>query len=1483
MAKVKADVVLYATKGAEAVAGAIRDIIKAIHAGVLSVAMIFNPTAVSQIEAFVVIPQETQTTTQQVLAELPAEVQGMSEAGKQAYATLIPALKGKIGDKFVTIADKPSGRVFVFKANGDLVLQKKALFGLAKGDLYKGNNDLKQNRVTPAGLFGIHVVDAAKGGAAATTAGEYDFGKVFALDDPDATVTFMHSVWLKESDAAKRAAALKNDSAADSRYSFGCINLDKEMFKDMVTKYSNQMDGSKLFVVPDVQSTVNDFLTGNVANDKLVREGVQPVTKTTTTPVKSATQTASVDRTVIAKEEEATTDLAPKLRALRTVTTVDEDNASVELQEQELARLEAVPGVGAATDRMRKEGLGDLVDYVGGWYTTDSKVNWDGGFTAIDGQAAVLLRRGALTDSQRVEWTVYHEVGHAADQTHLEGGGVFSSLPEFNVRLQNGQIKPMGVVMKAAFDHYTNDPTSDLSKHLSYPFDRAKHGDLDGNGIREELFAQLWAAYTTRDGREFLEDNLPVVADFMEQVYEQVKQTDYAAAKANEAQRTAQAGGQAAQGDGQPRQVPLRQASVRFRANRQAKVDSAVSKLPKQAQQPVRSSINTISDWMRQGLDRLVFTSDLINRAVSAGIESAAKFQSLLAKRDTKARSLEREVERVADMYAGIEEKHKGDGPNSVNQFLFESTRTGKWGYDSGKFKADPKMAAMFNALGPKAQAYVKAIFTHGGKMLSDKKKAVVNYATSEYDARIAAETDPLKKAKLVKDKANDLKRFARLFKIREGIPYAPIKRFGDHVVVAKSKEYIAAKAANDTKLVSRLEKDPDHYHVSFTETKNEARNLAEQLEAQGFFSGGTVAFKERSVADKELFGSRDSLGAITRLRAMADAKANAGDKGAAMMQRMVSDMYLQALAEGSARKSEMRRRGVSGEIDMLRSFAAQGRADANFVASVEYNPQIQDAIQAMRKEENQGSGDLNRKSEILNEITRRYESSLDATPTPTINKITRLSSIYYLATSPAYYLQNLTQPWMMSVPAMAGRHNYGKVSAALFAAYGQLGGVMKSARYDQQFDFDKVPADVRDAIQELANRGKIDIGLETELGEFKIDGDGKFSKGWNKVDKFLRISVQKVEALNRLSTAMAAYRLELAETGDKEKAINYADRILTETHGDYSSFNAPRAFNNPIGKVALQFRKFQLIQLTYYAKLLKDAGFDSKEKRAATKALVYSLGHTGLLAGAMGLPGYSAIAWAIGALFGDDDDPLDVTAELRKFIGDEATANLIMRGAPTLTGVDISGKVGAGNMLSIMPFSQADLTTKAGVVEAAGTLLGGAPVGMVARVADGLGQMLSGEWYKGMEQVLPKGLGDAAKAYRISTQGMSRRNGDVVLPADEVSAWEATVQALGIQPVQQSVVMERQQNTLEMNQFYQDRSTKIKAEYVKAMRAGEPTAEVRAAWNKLQEARVKNGYTRQPMSELFRAPQSQAKRAAQTVNGVQFNKTNKRFVEEQV
>ena len=282
--RLQEDVTLFAEKGAKAVKQAIREIIRQVQAGVLAVGVIFNPGNISAPEAFVLHSPVSVTTTQEVKAEIPASVASkMSDGAKEAYEILIPAMKGKNGDKLMVFVDKPTGRIFIFDADGKPVLDKKVLIGLAKGDLYKGNNDLPQNRITPAGLFGIKIIDAAKGGSAKKTAGDYDFGKVFALEDPDAVVTIMHSVWLKEKDAPQREAALKSESAADSRYSFGCINIDKGTYKYLLDNFQAQMDGAKMFVVPDNQADTKAFLTGEKANaDVLVREAVKPVTKTTT-------------------------------------------------------------------------------------------------------------------------------------------------------------------------------------------------------------------------------------------------------------------------------------------------------------------------------------------------------------------------------------------------------------------------------------------------------------------------------------------------------------------------------------------------------------------------------------------------------------------------------------------------------------------------------------------------------------------------------------------------------------------------------------------------------------------------------------------------------------------------------------------------------------------------------------------------------------------------------------------------------------------------------------------------------------------------------------------------------------------------------------------------------------------------------------------------------------------------------------------------
>ena len=1487
MAKVKADVVLYATKGAEAVAGAIRDVIKAIHTGVLAAAMIFNPTGVSQLEAFVVIPQEIQTTTQQVLAELPAEVTGMSDAGKQAYATLIPALKGKIGDKFVTIADKPSGRIFVFKANGDLVLQKKALFGLAKGDLYKGNNDLPQNRVTPAGLFGINVVDAAKGGAAATTAGEYDFGKVFALDDPDATVTFMHSVWLKESDAAKRAAALKNESAADSRYSFGCINVDKETFKEMVTKYSANMDGSKLFVVPDVQSTVNDFITGNVAADRLVREGVQPVTTTTATPVKSVTKAAGIERIVAGKEERAPVQTPAQVQAAivrksrRSVRTADQSGVEFESVEASLDDLSNYSeGIAAGIRSLRNTNMGNAVDAIDSWMVTFSPVSWDAIYTMIDGKRTIIYNGLILKDKVLSTTATLHEVGHGIDEVQ-GGAGKFSGNTEFRMSRVNGELmsmRPGSVADELLSQWEDNSETSALGGMLNYPLDMTdpENRSLTMQELREEVFAQVWAFSNMNGGMDYLRDNLPTTHAFMEKAHEQVKATNYAIAKG--AQQGAQSGQvQAGQQNAQP-------AGTIFRASRQAKqglIDRNIAKLPKMSQQPVKNLTAALGDLGGKYLDYALFTNDLVKRAQALGLGAAKTFADRLAARNAKVSEEERKIEKIADGYASIEDANKGEGPGSVNEFLFESTRTGKWGY--GKYR-DAAMGAAFDKLGPKAQQFVKDVFAHGDATLSNKKRIVLNAANSEYDAMITAAQvagDTKTEASLKAEKVATLKRFQTLFRIREGIPYAPIKRTGQYVVIGESAAYKAAKANKDTATIKKLESDPDHYHVSFVDTKWQARNLSDKLAEQGVFDSPQIV--KRSESFDEAFSGEAMLPALTKMRAAVDRRAQDAtgkkDPTAGKLLNIINQLYLEALAEGSARKSEMRRRGVAGEVDMLQSFTQQGRADANFLASVEFEPKIQDALQQMRNQSR--TGDRERKSEIFDELTKRYADSLEPKDNPFINGLTNMASKFFLASSPGYYIQNLTQPFMMSLPAMAGRHDYTKAARALFDAYTELGPLFKDVKlFDEQFDFSKVPADVRAAINDLVNQGKIDIGLATEINEYKVEADGNLSKFAQRLNKGMRMAVQKVEATNRLSTAIAAYRLEFAKTKDAAKATQYAGDILTETHGDYTAFNAPRVFNTQWGKVALQFRKFQLIQIAFYTKLIRDAFTKPDERAAALKTLGYSLGHTAVFAGMMGLPGYAAIS-AILSAFGDEDEPYDLTAEMRKALGPE-WADMIMRGAPTLAGMDLSGKIGAGNMLSIMPFSDADLSTNAGRAEAFGTLMGGAALGMASRVVDGLGLILAGDYYKGIERTMPKGVSDALKAGRQAAEGMTRRNGDVVLPENEIGAIDTALTALGVPAVKQAVTYERQTRMREITKNFTERTTRIKNDYAKAVREKDTAAmaEARTAWTKLQQTRQRNGLTPQPVSNLLKAPQEQRAREQRTVGGVAYREGQQKLAE---
>ncbi|MFN3375617.1 MAG: hypothetical protein ACK40S_03585 [Burkholderiaceae bacterium] len=165
----------------------------------------------------------------------------------------------------------------------------------------------------------------------------------------------------------------------------------------------------------------------------------------------------------------------------------------------------------------------------------------------------------------------------------------------------------------------------------NYPLDRTKYGELDARAIREELFAQVWSAWHDPMGRDFIVDNLPDTAYFMEKVDEKIRKDEYRAkvvalsansgAPREAAGGTPNGGGQAVlsstaaggTGGGAP-VLSEREGRVGIRFNRAevptpaAKVESAVAAF----WNALKTDAKDATGWVAL---RASFTKDLAGRA----------------------------------------------------------------------------------------------------------------------------------------------------------------------------------------------------------------------------------------------------------------------------------------------------------------------------------------------------------------------------------------------------------------------------------------------------------------------------------------------------------------------------------------------------------------------------------------------------------------------------------------------------------------------------------------------------------------------------------------------------------------------------------------------------------------------------------------------------------------------------------------------------
>lgn len=1177
---------------------------------------------------------------------------------------------------------------------------------------------------------------------------------------------------------------------------------------------------------------------------------------------------------------------------------------------------DTVSGVSDVREQFADMDIEHALDFVSDWETVydPSPDSFHGQLKTENGRYIGVLNLFHMENPGYAAETTRHELAHAVDMT--PHGGVYSHQQEMNVEVINRKVVPVGEVAKELFALYKNDAA--FTKLLDYPFNLKLYPELKTNGqVESEMFAQVFAVYTNPAYTDYITTAAPKTAAFFKEVINDISTTTPLQIQKNTTAATRaldfRSRYTARRNQREPAVYGGSEQTTQGPSNRRGQgqeftADQVISALPKPLQASARRKWTDLKTLAKRGMYASAITEDVVSMAKKY-MPSAAKYlQAQYARQGTRL-EFEKRIEDILSAFDRLPENLKGIGKGSVNEYIHDSTREKKWGYYPGEhrvgtklFEVDPDFKARFDAFPPAAQRIIKDVFQHGYEALKLKQKAAEDAVNREFDERIkAAGNDADLLQSLNKEKRQMLKRLTSLRNVSVSDPYAYLGRYGDYIVIAKSKEFIDyEKAASGTESSVRGDSiigdpqqaknwlqenvsNPLHYVVQFAETQGEADDIAAELEATGNYDiqPEDAGIKE---VNASYMGGSDVHLAVARLRNLVDRQYGQSKATDSRLDKAISDLYLMTVAEASARRSELESKLVSGaDKNMMRNLATSGRADAHFLATMEHSDELNDALESMRDQARKNRKDA---MPLYNELYTRYADSMAYDqPSVLAQNLLRMSTLWNLSTSPAYYLQQLLQTSVLSLPYMAGRLGYFRSARAIKRAYNDTAGLVAGLGINDHIDFNKAPEDVRFMLRELVRMGKIDIGIDADA-RARTDEQGVLGKVMFK----LQGVNTRIEAINRATAAIAAYRgyMDRYKGATGADGVRFAAEVVSNTHGNYDGFNTPRVMQSGGAKVLLQFKRFQIIQLSMLAKLIHTSfkGASAEERTIARASLKYITAHMAVLGGALGVPFVSQAASILSGIFGDEDEPDDYEYKLRRMIGNNAVADLLLRGVPAAAGLESLGKrLSMENVASPFgPFVEFNLTSRADAAQMITGMMG-PTVGLGLKFVDALGMMSKGNYYKGLELALPNGIGNAMKSYRFATEGITMRNGDLVMKPEEISMIDASFQAVGLPTTTITDRQYTQKVVAEFDKFYAQRAGEIKAMYVEGSRASDPAAmaEARDDWQKLQESRVRNGYKRQSMSELFRAPVEARKRERGVVGGVETTKSNRRFVEQQV
>jgi hypothetical protein len=577
-------------------------------------------------------------------------------------------------------------------------------------------------------------------------------------------------------------------------------------------------------------------------------------------------------------------------------------------------------------------------------------------------------------------------------------------------------------------------------------------------------------------------------------------------------------------------------------------------------------------------------------------------------------------------------------------------------------------------------------------------------------------------------------------------------------------------------------------------------------------------------------------MGAINRQPGVEDSTRD-------VMRNVMEQAAARMMSGNRVQQRRIARRNVLGASkDFARNLALYGQSTSGYLAKLRYMPAIRDDLKAMNEiSRDYMDKDAPQRIRLLNELNKRIDDNEAGKNEPPL-WMRDLMTATYLGKlfSPMYSVVNGMQPWMMTFPMLAGRYGSWRARGALTGAYDAIGfssrvmdGIVNSVQAGKNFN--AIAFDTRDVVGSIKkNLAKEPDGAELvklidnllergamssagfELSQSIAEGRGRLGTAFSNVDRVSRQLPQAIEDINRAVTAIATYRLAMQAKKGVDKSLAEAFTTVMNTQGDYSGGNAPRFFNNPVLRPALQFKKYA--QMATY--LLVDAAyrsFDGKisaeERVIARKQLLNVFSMQIAMAGMLSLPGIeiAKLAFMIAAFFGAGDGWDEQEERLRKLADDtlgKTWGELVSRGVLSRAlNIDLSKRLSLADMWT---FGEPKKYDKEGSAAYLFNLAFGAPGGTILDAAGGVSDVVKGEWATGTAKIVPiKIIADTLRASNNYSEG-------------KVTNTELAMNIFGVRSGRQAEKTEEIGSSIRKMQDIERSYKDLSRQYIRAKTAGE-------------------------------------------------------------